>query len=237
MKSIPYQNITGSLLYAAMATRPDIAFAVGSLCRFNSNYGYEHWLAAKRVVRYLKGTQDLSIVYDGNLDNNLSAITHGFSDADWAGDIDSRKSTSSYVFMIAGAAVTWSSKAQTSPALSSTEAEYVSSTCAAQEAIWLRGILTDLGSKPAHPTTIWCDNQSAIALATNETDTSTCMKHIDVRHHFIRHVIATKHIQIQWCPTEDQAADILTKALPHVKHENFVQLLGMVPRLRGGVET
>jgi len=74
MKSIPYQNITGSLLYAAMATRPDIAFAVGSLCRFNSNYGYEHWLAAKRVVRYLKGTQDLSIVYDGN--GNPQAVTY-----------------------------------------------------------------------------------------------------------------------------------------------------------------
>lgn len=237
MKYVPYQNLTGSLLYAAMATRPDIAFAVGSLCRFNSNYGNEHWLAAKRVIRYLKGTQELSLVYDGKLDHNLSAIAHGFSDADWAGDIDSRKSTSGYVFMMAGAAVTWSSKAQTTPALSSTEAEYVSSTRAAQESIWLRNILTDLGSKPTLPTTIWCDNQSAIALATNTVDTSSRMKHIDVRHHFIREAVIEKHINIQWCPTEDQAADILTKALPRIKHEYFVQLLGMVPRLRGGVET
>ena len=237
MKSIPYQNVTGSLLYAAMATRPDIAFTTGSLCRFNSNYGNEHWMAAKQVMWYLKGTQDLSLVYDGKLDNNLSAIAHGFSDADWAGDVDSRKSTSGYVFMMAGATITWSSKAQVTPALSSTEAEYISSTRAAQEAIWLRTILTDLGSKPTLPTTIWCDNQSAIALATNTTDANSRMKHIDVRHHFIRDIITSKQITIQWCPTEDQAADILTKALPRGKHEHFVHLLGMVPRLRGGVET
>jgi hypothetical protein len=181
--------------------------------------------------------QDLSIVYDGKLDNKLSAIAHGFSDADWAGDIDSCKSTSGYVFMIASAAVTWSSKAQVTPALSSTEAEYISSTRAAQEAIWLRNILTDLGLKLDQPTTIWCDNQSAIALATNATDTATHMKHIDIWHHFICDTVATKQINIKWCPTEDQAADVLTKALPRVKHEHFIQLLGMVPRLRGGIET
>ena len=124
--------------------------------------------------------QELSLVYDGKLDHNLSAIAHGFSDADWAGDVDSCKSTSRYIFMMAGAAITWSSKAQTTPALSSTKAEYVSSTHAAQESIWLRNILTDLGSKLTLPTTIWCDNQSAIALATNTTDTSSHMKHIDV---------------------------------------------------------
>ena len=116
--------------------------------------------------------------------------------------------------MMAGATITWSSKAQVTPALSSTEAEYVSSTCAAQEAIWLHTILTDLGSKPTLPTTIWCDNQSAIALATNTTDANSHMKHIDVWHHFIQDIITSKQITIQWCPTKDQAADILTKALP-----------------------
>jgi hypothetical protein len=163
--------------------------------------------------------QDLSIIYDGKLNNDLSIITHGFSDADWAGDIDSRKSMSGYVFMITGGALSWSSKAQTSPALSSTEAEYVSSTRAAQEAIWIWNLLMDLGFKPTQPTTIWCDNQSAIALATNSTDSSTRMKHIDVRHHFICNAITMKQVQIQWCSTKDQAADVLTKALPCVKHD------------------
>ena len=192
-KTIPYQNVTGSLLYAAMATRPDIAFAVGVLCCFNSNHGQTHWTTAKRVMHYLKGMADLSIIYHQkatkSLDGTIAGIydpeeMEGFTDADWAGDIETRKSTSGYIFTFAGGPISWSSKAQVTLALSSTEAEYVSTTQAAQEAIYLRTLLSELNLPPSSPTWLQCDNQSAISL-TKSPIAHSRLKHIDIQHHFI----------------------------------------------------
>ena len=130
-----YQSAVGSLLYLSGWTRPDIAFSVSNVARFCSRPAKEHWTALKRILWYLNGTPDYGLVYTKN-DVNDSLI--GYSDADWAGDTNDRKSTSGYLFMMAGAAVSWKSRKQTCVALSTAEAEYVAMSAAAQEATWIR---------------------------------------------------------------------------------------------------
>ena len=154
-----YQSMVGSLLYIAMGTRPDIAQAVGAVSKFCSNPTEAHKTAVKRIFRYLKKTINLALKYckDGK------PIT-GFSDADWAGDLDDRHSTTGNVFLLAGGAISWLSKKQAVVALSTSEAEYVALSLAAQEAAWLQKMLTDL-QIPTKPIVIKEDNQGAIALA------------------------------------------------------------------------
>jgi hypothetical protein len=137
MKAFPYQSLIGTLMYAMLGTRPDIAFAVGTLSKYSSNPGRKHWNEAAHILRYLGGTKDLGLVYDRRKGANLSSFILGYTDSDWAGDLDTRRSTGGFVFLACGAAISWSSKLQLSPALSSTEAEYMACTRAAQEAIWL----------------------------------------------------------------------------------------------------
>ena len=159
----------------------------------------------------------------------------GFTDADWAGDLDTHHSTSRYTFLLGGGAISWGSKTQTSPALSSMEAEYVGATQATQEAMWLRQMLSDLDILQTNPTRIWCNNQSTIALSSN-LGSYARTKHIAVRHHFVRNAITCGHISLAWIPTERQTADILTKSLGKIRHEQFCTSMGLVPKLRGGVE-
>ena len=143
-----YQSAIGSLMYLAVSTRPDIAFAVNSLARFNSNPQKDHWTALKRVLRYLKGTINIGILY--KQDGSDKCI--GYSDADWAGDTSDRKSTSGYIFMFSGGPISWSSKKQKCVALSTAEAEYVALSGAAQECLWLRQLEKELGCSSEGPT-------------------------------------------------------------------------------------
>ena len=129
-----YQKAIGSLTYAAICTRPDISAAVGALSSFMSNPTEVHWTGVKRILRYLRGTSNYGLVYNGNCSNELV----GFSDADWAGNVNTRRSTSGYVFCFGNSTITWSSKKQATVAKSSTEAEYVALSTATQEVIWLR---------------------------------------------------------------------------------------------------
>ena len=131
--TVTYQSIVGSLLHAAITTRPDIAQAVGVVSKFCANPTQSHLTAAKRILRYLKGTVYLGLSYKKCADGNLI----GYSDADWAGDVDDRHSTSGNVFLLAKGAVSWLSKKQATVALSTAEAEYVALSAATQEAIWL----------------------------------------------------------------------------------------------------
>ena len=133
MVGVPYQNAVGSLVYAMIGTRADIAFAVGVVSQYMANPGPRHWVAVKRILRYLKGTMDDVLRYGGSY-SNLQVV--GYCDADYAGDIDSRKSTTGYVFLLNGGAISWNSKKQPTVALSTTEAEYMAATHAAKEAIW-----------------------------------------------------------------------------------------------------
>lgn len=204
-----YMSLVGSLLYAAMVTRPDIAYAVQALGRHLQASGPEHWMAAKRVLRYLKGTRDMGIVY-GLTDDSLEL--HGYCDADWGGDRDTRRSTTAYVFMLAGGAVSWGSKLQPTVALSSAEAEYMAACSAVQEAVYMRRLLSGLGYQGDVPTIIYEDNQGCIALSENPV-LHKRTKHIDIRYHFTREKVESGEVVLEYIPTEHQLADLLTKAL------------------------
>ena len=218
-----YRQAVGALLYVATTTRPDITAAIGILCRRVSNPRQRDWNAVKRVIRYLKQTVSLKLKISA--DNNLDLV--GYVDADWAGDVSDRKSTSGYLYMIGQSSVSWSSKKQVSVALSSTEAEYIAASYASQEAIWLREVLNDLGIALTQPTILHEDNQSCIKLATSDKN-STRTKHIDVRHHYLRDLVVQEMIDFMFCETSMMIADVLTKPLPRPKFEKLRTDMGLV---------
>lgn len=219
MDKIPYQQAVGSLLYAAQGTRPD---AVSLVSRYNNNPGTPHWNAVKRIFRYLKGTIDKKLQFQIN--DNPEIV--GFSDADWAGNVDNRQSVTGYVFMGQGGAICWNSKKQQTVALSTTEAEYMALSATVQEAMWLRNFMRELDAKEAGPTIIYCDNKSAIDLA-SIANYKPRIKHKDVRHHFIRQHILNNEIIIRSVGTREMTADVLTKGLPRELHENCVTKMGV----------
>ena len=220
-----YQSLVGSLMYLATCTRPDIAYAVGTLARFSSKPNQTHWVAAKRVLRYLKGTANLGIIFSGG-DEPGSCV--GYSDADWAGDKEDRRSTSGYIFQIAGGPVSWRSRKQDTVALSTAEAEYVALSSAAQECLWMRRLNTELGNPPQGPTTILEDNQSSIAMARNPQYHGR-VKHIDIKHHFVREQVSSGTIELKYCPTNEMLADMLTKGLAQQQFCLLRAKAGMAP--------
>jgi hypothetical protein len=220
-----YQSAVGFLMYAMLGTRPDLAYAVSVVSRFASNPNEHHWSAVKRILRYIKGTLELNLVFSGKLGN----LT-GYSDADWAGDHDTRRSTSGYVFNVGSGAISWSSKRQPTVALSSCESEYVGQTNAIKEAIWLRRFLSQI--KPDQfntiaATVIFCDNQGAIALTKNPVFHSRT-KHIDIHQHFGREKVQSGEVELTYTPTELQVADGLTKALDKSRFLRFRAAIGVV---------
>ena len=219
-----YQAAIGSLLYASIGTRPDLSHSVGVLSQSMSNPGQDHWTGVKRILRYIKGTLNLCLKFVASKTKNINL--KAYADADWAGDGISRKSTSGYVFQIGDSTVTWRSKRQSIIALSSTEAEYVSLCQAAQEAVWLRRLLNDVGFRQTQPMTLYEDNQGAIALTKNAKMNSRT-KHIDIKFHYVRQAIEDEVLKVDYCPTEDMTADILTKSLSRVKFEKFRTMLGV----------
>ena len=221
-----YREAIGALLYASMGTRPDITFAVQVLSQFASRPSKEHWRAIKRVLRYLQGTKDLGITYD-DLNGYADIHVSGYSDADWGSSLVDRRSISGYIFLIGGGAVAWSSKKQPTVALSSTEAEYMASSNATTQAIWLRSLFTELNFIQPSPAELLLDNQSAIALASNPQFHARS-KHIDIRHHFIRTCVTKGEVCLFWCPTQEMIADILTKPLSYPKFKLMSQLLSML---------
>ena len=219
-----YQSAVGALMYSMLGTRPDLAFAVGSLGRHSARPGVEHQRALERTLRYLRGTSGYSLTFQRGTLKGTELV--GYVDADWASDVNDRKSTSGFVFMLGGAAVSWGSKKQTSVALSSTEVEYIAAAHAVKEAIWLRCLLTELGESLKLPTTLFIDNQSAMAIARNP-EFHDRTKHIEVRYHFLRQVVDDGEIHLEYLPTGEQIADVLTKGLSREKHEVFVRKMGL----------
>jgi hypothetical protein len=211
MASVPYQSAVGSLLYAAVITRPDISNAVREVSRYMHSPRRAHWAACLKVIRYLKGTVDYKLAFDFGGDTSL-ALT-GFCDANHASDLDTRRSTTGYLFLFGGAPVSWASRMQPTVALSSTEAEYMAATEATNEAIHLRQLFSDMGFPESAATVIFEDNQSAIKLASNPIHHRRS-KHIDVRYHHIRHHITAGTIRLEYVHTSAQLADSLTKAVP-----------------------
>ena len=221
MKGVPYKARVGSLMYAMVATRADIAFAVSTVSQFMSKAGPPHWMAVKRIMRYLKGTLDFKLCLGGK-----DIVLRGFCDADWAGDANDRRSTTGYVFFVGVGVISWKCKKQPTIALSTTEAEYMATSHCTKEAVWLRQLLADVGYVQEGPTSIMCDNQGCIALAKNPTHHSRT-KHIDVQHHFIREKLENQEICLKYCPTEDMIADVLTKPLAKDRHQALTKAMGL----------
>ena len=172
-----YQSAVGSLLYLSTRTRPDIAYAVSSVARYSSQPTLQHWIAVKRIFRYLNGTLDYGLVYEP-----CDKVMCGFSDADWAGDYDDRKSTTGYVFEMNGDAISWRSKKQSCVALSTAEAEYIALSSTAQETAWLQRLVNEICKKRVETVVIHEDNQSAIHIAKNPQFHGR-IKHIDIKYH------------------------------------------------------
>lgn len=212
-----YRQVVGSLMYLCTGTRPDLAYAVGSLARFMSNPSEHHLVAAKRVLRYLAGTQTLGLTYAySGSDQALNVLT-GFSDADFAENVENRKSTTGLCFMLNGAAISWASKRQSTVASSTAEAEYTALFSAAKETMYLRQLLAQIGIE-CSATTIHEDNQPAIHIASNPV-TSSNSKHFDVRLHYTREKVEDGIIKIAYCDTNLMVADMMTKSLDRIKLE------------------
>jgi hypothetical protein len=222
MADKPYRGLVGSLLFAVVCTRPDLAQAVSVLCRFQQDPGPEHWKAAKRALRYAVGTAPIGLTFGGN--NNVFELI-GWCDADFAGDTDSRRSTTGYVFYLCGGIISFKSMLQKAVTLSTCEAEYDAAAQAAREAVWTLALLNEICADilPT-PISIREDNQGAIALSKNPVGHGK-NKHIDIKKHFIRELTEKGTIALCYTPTLEQIADIFTKALPAPRFLELRKLL------------
>lgn len=206
MEKVPYASAIGSLMYAMVCTRPDIAQAVGAVSRYMNKPGKVHWEAVKWILRYLRGTTEKALCFKGG-DTTLT----GYVDADLAGNVDNRKSTTGYVYTLGDTAVSWVSQLQKIVALSTTEAEYVAITEASKEMVWLQNFLEELGKKQ-EDNILYCDNQSAIHLAKNPSFHSRT-KHIQLRYHFIRSLLEDGILKLEKISGSQNPADMLTKTV------------------------
>ena len=195
-----------------ICTRLDIAQAVAVVSRYMPDPVKEHWNVVKRILRYIKGTSNVALCFGGS-----EFIVNGYVDSDFAGDLDKRKSTTDYVFTLAGGAVSWLSKLQTVVALSTTEAEYMAATQACKETIWIQRLIEELGHKQ-QKISVYCDSQSALHIARNPAFHSRT-KHIGVQYHFVREVVEEGSVDMQKIHTKDNLADAMTKPINAEKFE------------------
>jgi len=219
-----YREVIGSLIYAMTCTRPDICWIVTKLSQYLSKPVKAHWVTVKHVLRYLKGTIDYELCYRKSEDG-LNLV--GYSDADWASSIEDRRSTTGYCFSLSktGPLISWKSRKQPTVALSSCEAEYIALAAAIQEILHLTQLLNDIDRESRFdPVTLFEDNQGTIALAKNPINRQRS-KHIDIRYHFIRNEISSGKVVLQYCPTQDMVADIMTKPATKIKLEKFGNFL------------
>lgn len=214
-----YNRAVGLLNYLVMCTRPDLAFTAGQLAQQLKKPSIDHWLAFKRVLRYLRGTyKDGLILGGGPIELKV------FADSDYAGCPATRRSTSGYIAQVGGGSVSWRSRKQASVSTSSTEAEYRAAYEATQETIWIRRVLSDLGCPQPQSTPLLCDNQSSLALQKNPLFKDRS-KHFSVHLHWIREKVDDGTILPTYIPTKEMLADICTKSLHRPQHQYLVSLL------------
>ena len=196
-----YQSAVGSILYLSVGTRPAITYAVNNVAKFSSHPTIQHWTGVKRIMRYLKCTTNLDLLYS----KQESSKCVGYSDSDWGGDLDDRKSTSGFFFQIGGGPVSWRSKKQTCVALSTAEGEYMALASAGQEAVWMRLLTSELCGSSMEEIIVYEDNQSAIQMAKNPQFHGRT-KRIEIKYHFIRELVSNGVVQLKYCPTEEKMA-------------------------------
>lgn len=217
-----YQRLVGRLMYLAH-TRPDLAYALSIVSQFMHNPGEQHMNAVMRILRYLKSAPGKGILFTKNVDCQR---VDAYSDADWAGAIDDRRSTSGYFTFVGGNLVTWRSKKQNVVARSSAEAEFRGMALGICEALWLRLLLMDLGYLPRQPIRLYCDNKAACDIAHNPVQHDRT-KHVEVDRFFIKEKLDEKIVELPKIRSEDQLADILTKAVSSRVFSKFLGKLGM----------
>lgn len=222
--STDFKQLVGSLRYLT-ATRPDLIFSVNLVSKYMENPNEQHMLAAKRILRYVQGTAGYGIRYKRGEGHSLV----GYVDSDYAGDTDDRRSTSGYVFMLGGRAISWASKKQPIVTLSTTEAEFVAAAYGACQAVWLRNVLEEIGVSQEEGTVILCDNSSTIKLSKNPV-LHARSKHIHVRFHFLRELVNDGVITMEYCGTEDQLSDIMTKTVKLDTFEKLRERMGVCCR-------
>lgn len=216
-----YRSLIGCLMYLT-ASRPDIVQAVSLLSKFMHCASEEHMQAAKRILRYVKGTVDYEIKYA--ISDQFQLV--GYSDSDWAGSVDDMKSTTGFCFSLGSGVINWCSKKQEIIAQSTAEAEFIAATAAANQAIWLRKILQDLCLKQQESTQIFVDNQAAISISSNPTFHGKT-KHFKIKFYFLREIQKEGEVSLIYCRSEDQIADVFTKALPRIRFEELKVKMGV----------
>jgi uncharacterized protein involved in tolerance to divalent cations len=230
-----YREKIGALLWLSMGTRPDIAYAVSQLAKYNNDPRVAHMRAVDRVLRYLAGTQDYGILYEFGAIESLMEVhmptgyfhsqhpeehewLHGFADADFANCLDNRRSVTGYAFFMSGGPISWNSRSQPTVALSSMEAEYMAACSATQEAIWLKMLLGELGIKIRKSIVLYEDNKACLAFSKNPGSFNRT-KHIDYKYHFVRERVYSEDIRMEYVNTLAQTADVFTKALDNATFE------------------
>lgn len=223
MKRVPYREAVGRLLYLSIATRPDISYAVGVLCRFLSNPGEQHWNAVKHLLRYLKHSINIKLVYSPTTSRDIFE-TH--SDADLGGNPDNSRSTGGHVITVGNGAVQWGSRLQKHTSLSTTESEYTTACATGCEMMWMRYFLEEVGYDMSQPSPLFLDSASALQVVKNPEHQST-MKHVHRSHHWIRNHVEVGDIRVQHVAGTENVADIFTKPLGRVTFEYLRGKLGL----------
>ena len=224
MSRVPYASAIGSIMYAMTCTRPDVSYALSMVSRYQDNPGESHWIAVKNILKYLRNTRDMFLVFGGSENLKVS----GYSDASFQTDVDDSRSQSGWVFLLNGGAVTWKSSKQSTVAESTCESEYIAVSEAAKEATWLQNFIGDLGVVPSihEPMEIFCDNTGAVALCKEPKDHGKT-KHIKRKYHYVRHRVEDGDITVSRVSSEDNPADPFTKALSKIKHDMHAKNIGM----------
>ncbi|KAK8943107.1 hypothetical protein KSP39_PZI009681 [Platanthera zijinensis] len=231
MQNVLYASAVGSLMYAMVCTRLDLSYVVGVVSRFLSNPDKEHWAAVKWILIYLRGLSKMCLRFGCD-----QPVLETFTNADMAGDVDSRKFTLGYLITYAGGAVSWKSRLHKCVVLSTTEVEYITTTKACKETLWMKKFLQELG-QVQDKYVLHCDSQSVIHLSKNSSFHARS-KHIDVRYHWICDVLETKAVQIEKVHTVDNGSNMMTMTIPKDKLEACLSRTGMVDpstKLGGGV--
>ena len=223
ISKVPYREAVGSLLYLSQITRPDITFSVNLVSRYIEDPKEQHWTAVKRIFKYLKGTINFGLIFS----SRQKLMLKGYSDADYAGDLDTRRSTSGSVFTLGSGSIAWSSRRQQCVSLSTTESEYIALSQAVQELTWLKLFLGELLDQPKMVPTMYGDNQSAIKLVKNP-EFHRRTKHIDVRYHYIREKFNEGLFSLEYISSKEQIADIMTKPTPRTRFNELREMLGVI---------